>query len=188
MKTNGSKLVERRHTVMAAGLFAALLSVGAMIYGHMAEARAAAVTAMSDAKACEELASEIRSLRERPSLAKSQELAHQELTQRIEAAAQSAGIGVQSLIRITPEPARRVTQTAYERKPTQVVLRDVKLPQLVAFLEQIGAEDAGPQVTRLRLDAPAEQDGGDQWGAELTLTYLIYSPEANRTRSPGTEH
>ncbi len=172
--------IERKALFTAGGLAACLLVVTLWFNGHLADSRAAARAAVDDAQQCARFVADIRSLRHQPSLAESQELQLQELTQRIETAAKRSRISLDSLVRIWPEPAKRVGDTSYKRKPTQVLFHRVTLPDLVGFLQQLSAQDAGPQVTRIRLTAPRGQEAGDQWSVEVTLTYLIYAPRITK--------
>lgn len=173
----------RRHAILAAALAAALLLSAAWMYADLAERRTMAQHAAEDVAACEQLAEQIRDLRRQPSLARSHEMEHQELTRRIEAAAQAAQLPAASLVSIAPAPAQRINRTPYKRKSTQVQFTGVTLPQLVRVLGSFAAEEAGPKVTQLRLAAPRDQQSGDRWSAEVTLTYLIYAPTSQRNSS-----
>lgn len=169
--------LKRQTLMLAAG--AALVVFVSLIwaYGHLAEARAAADYALGDTGQCRQLAGQIKTLRIQPSRVQSQELQNQEFNQRIEAAAQKAGIPRQFLIRITPEPARRIGETDYKRKPTRINFTRITMPQLVAFVQALAAEEAGPDLTQLNLAATHAHEPGEPWIAELTLTYLIYAPK-----------
>ena len=132
---------------------------------------------MNDTVRCGQLARQIRALRTQPTRVQSQELQNTEFSQRIETAAKKAGIARQNLIRITPDPARQIDRTPYKRKPTRVSFNRVTMPQLVAFLLELSAEEAGPEVTRLRLTEAGTNNNKEVWIAEVTLTYLIYAPK-----------
>ena len=171
---------DRKALFTAGGTAACLLVVTLWFSGYLADSRATAQAAIDDARQCARFVADIRNLRHQPSLAESQELQLQELTQRIESAAKQSRISLDSLVRIWPEPAKRVGDMPYKRKPTQVLFHRVTLPDLVGFLQHLSNQDAGPRVTRIRLTAPRGQEMGDQWSAEVTLTYLIYAPKITR--------
>lgn len=179
-----SPRTDRKAILIAGSLSLCLLATAAWFYGYLADSYAVAQAAADDAARCVQLAVEIRDLQQQPSLAQLQELQLQELTQRIERAAQQSNITLENLIRIWPEPAKRVGDTPYKRKPTQVLFHSVTLPELVGFLQQLSTQDAGPQVTRIRLTAPHDEETGDRWSAEVTLTYLIYAPKITTNDRP----
>ena len=79
-------------------------------------------------------------------------------------------------MRIWPEPARRVGDTAYKQKPTQVILHKLTLQQLIRFLHTLTGPDTGLHVASLRLTTPRGHDTTNIWNAETTITYLIYAP------------
>ena len=176
---------KRRNLLMGAALGLAIVLSVLWLYGDLSDRRAVAMQATSDAAVCQRLADQIRALQTKPSLAQSHELEHQELTRRIESAAQQAGVPATSLVSIVPESAQRINRTPYKRKPTQVQMTNVTLQQLVGVLGPFAAEQAGPKLTRLMLAAPrgADELTGNRWSADMTLTYLIYAPASSSKSS-----
>jgi hypothetical protein len=160
--------------VLAAGL---LVMVGCC-HWQLGAARAAAAAAADDTADCERRVLRIRQLRGKPTLAGLQEVEMTELARKIEQTALAKQIPAQSLLRVSPEAARRLGDSPYKEKPTQLVLRMVTLRQLIGFLHAVSSEGCGLQVKSIRLTAPREQEIGDRWTAEVTLTYLVYAPPA----------
>lgn len=180
----------------AAVLTLGLLCVLGWSWGYCAQQRGAALTAAQDAATCQRLAQQIQSLRQRPSIAGSEQLQTTELARRIEQAARAAGIDVAaSLVRIVPETPQRIGEGPYLQAPTSVTLRGLSLQQVLSVLHQLSSTDAALSTRDLRLSAPRE--GSDEasgaverWDVELTICYLIYSPPRQDTAAsvdPGVE-
>ena len=162
-----------------------LLIVGSLLltlwsYGRLSAARGRTLRAMADLRECGRLADEIKKLSEQPERASLNEIREQELTGRIEALAKQIGIEAKQILRIDPEPPRRVGETAYMEKPTRLELERVTLPTLVRFLHELGVEVESLRVKDLRLQAPHGEEVGDRWRSEVTLSYLLYSPETKK--------
>ncbi len=169
-----------KRTPALAGILGVLLLLAAVwSYDTMVRSRAAALDAAQDLETCRQLGQRIERLRGRPSLAGSAELQQGELTQRIELAARQANIPAERLIRVWPEASRRLGETPYREKPTQVLLRNVSLQQTVTLLHTLSSSEAGLQVKSLRITAPREGERGDLWTVEATLSYLIFSPQGD---------
>ena len=100
-----------------------------------------------------------------------------EISAPIEGAAKAAGIPADRLVRISPEPARRVGETAYKEKPTRAFLKNVRLKALVATAHALGGPETGLDLKSLRLTAPSRDATEETWSAELLFTYLIYEPQ-----------
>jgi len=159
--------------LIAAGLLAAVLG---WCYGAMARARTTAQHAAADLVECRRMAAAIENRSRQPAKASEHEQLATETTGLIEAATRDADIEPRSLIRISPEPPRRLGDTVYKEKPTQVFLKDITLKQLVGLVHNLLASKNNLEVKALRLAAPRPDDTTDNWTAELVLTYLIYDP------------
>src|SRR5437870_2475504 len=101
-----------------ASIFISMLLIVLLIgtlwsYSVFSSARAGAANAADDEADCLRLAGQIRALREKPALAGVRELRVNELTARVESAAGAAKCPDNSLIRIDPEPARRLNDSPY---------------------------------------------------------------------------
>ena len=171
---------QRRAFTLGMLMLAGLAGAAAWAWSQFAESRDNAQAAVEDLNACRHLASALETLRRRPNLAGAEEMQLAVLAQQIESAARSASLPPSSITRIWPEPARRMGETVYKEKPTQIAVKSVSMRQLVTFLHNLSAGASGLSVSSLRLMAPRGQDNQDVWSVEATVNYLIYSP-------PGTD-
>ena len=130
---------------------------------------------------CEMLSREIQRVRGEPERARLEEVAPPELTRALEAKAAESGIAPEKILRIEPEPARRLGSSPYEVKPTRVELRDVSLPDLFRLLYALTGEDTALSLEEIKLDTPAGEEVGSIWLVEVTLGHRIYSPKERRT-------
>jgi uncharacterized membrane protein len=166
----------RRKFILLALLAATLCAAVGLAYGRFSQARDQAVAAVADLEDCARCAEKIESCRNRPNLASDHQKLDAETNGIVERAAKGAGVDTQRLLRISPEPPQRFLDTAYKEKPTQVVLKDVTLQQLVTILYNLTGEH-GLAAKSLRISAPQAEDATGQWSAELVVTYLIYDPQ-----------
>lgn len=167
-----------RQTLLLVVLLSALLVfTTAWSYGRLSDSRANAAIAAQELSECRALAEGIKQLSHKPTLAAENEIATGQLAQRIESAARSASLPVESIIRLSPEPARRVGRSPYEEKPTRLHLRSVQLSQLLPFMHALTDTQGGLRIKTIRLSAPREDAATELWNADLTLTYLIYAPQ-----------
>lgn len=177
-------------------LIVMLLGAAAWSHGRYVQAKNAAQAATADLLESQALAQRVEKLTERAPVALAGELQISALAGAIEQAASTAQLPIAGVLRINPQAPRRVGDTPYLQKPTDVSLRSVTLQQLIGFLHALSADRSNLWPTELSLSAPravaaspsargpgagpAEQS--DRWDADLTLSYLIYSPPAARTR------
>ncbi len=166
-----------RKTPVLFGIAAAFLCLAALWgYGYLARQRNAARTQIADLSECRDMMWRIEDLNRRPVLAADREKLASEITGLIEQASRRAGIAPQALVRIEPAAPRRVGDTPYREKPTQVFLRNVTLKQLTTLTYNLTHQEAGLYTSSIRLAAPRREESSDQWTVELVLTYLIYEP------------
>ena len=168
--------MSRRLSVLLSVLFVLLAVVAGWSHGLMSRARSRAQAARDDLKECYRLAAEVEGAKRRPALAAEHERVTTEVTGLIEEAAKGARIATEKIERITPQAARRLGDTVYTEKPTQVVLQDVTLKQAVEFLHGLASSGRGLFPKSLRIVAPRREDAADLWTAEAVVTYLIYDP------------
>jgi len=147
---------------------------------HLADARAAAEGAAGDLADCRRHGRDIDRLRGRPAMAAERERGSAELSAPIEQAAKAAGIPADRLVRISPEPAQRVGETAYKEKPTRVFLKNSRLKALVTMAHALGAPETGLDLKSLRLTVPSRDATQGTWSAELVFAYLLYEPQRSR--------
>jgi hypothetical protein len=144
---------------------------------HLADAHAAEAAAARGLADCRRYAERISHLRGRPALAAQQERRSAEISAPIEGAAKEAGIPTDRLLRISPEPARRIGETAYKEKPTRVIIKNVTLRKVVAMAHGLTGGEGELNLKSLRLTAPSPDAVAGTWSAELVFTYLIYEPQ-----------
>lgn len=102
-----------------------------------------------------------------------------ELSSRLEAALAKADLAAEDLVRVSAETARRLGDTAYLERETQLTLRDVSLRQVIVFLTTLAAEGSGLSVSSIRLTASRGVGTEGDWAAELAVSYLVYSPRSD---------
>ena len=168
--------MRHRRQILFAVLAVSLFIAAVWSYQSMADNRRTAFRARRGLERCQNLAAKIQTHRTRPSMASEHERLASETTGIIEHAARSAGISPASITRITPEPQRRVGDTVYKEKPTQVLFKNVTLKQIVATSHALAGGEKRLHPKSLRLSAPRDEDTGNLWTAEMVLTYLIYDP------------
>ena len=157
----------------------AMIAGIAWSYFFWVDSRGAAESAASDFVACRKLAEQIESLKKKPSLAVSRELQVTELSGRLEAALAKADLAAEDLVRVSAETARRVGDTAYLERETQLTLRDVSLRQVILFLTTLAADGSGLSVSGIRLTASRGVGSEGDWAAELAVSYLVYAPRSD---------
>lgn len=175
-------ILSRRQAWVCAIATLSLLSLAVWSYGWMREQKVAAHHAMADLRACQRLAAEIVALRRVPTIASTETMGVKELGDRIEQASSRARLDLSTLEGTFPQTARRLGDSPYLQKPTQLAFRGVTLSQIAAFLYHIG-QDASLTVSQLRLSTPRGKAAAHTWDAQATLTYLIYSPPKKARKS-----
>jgi hypothetical protein len=170
-----------RRAWLYAAVAASLAVLTLLAFVELRSARAAATAALKNLADCEQLAAEVVKLGGRPSHVTMQAHSATEVARRIEAATQVAQIPSNCLVRIDPQPPRRLGDTAYKEQATHVDLREVSLQQLLRFLHELERGETPLRAKSLRLAAPAQVATGavssETWGAELTLTYVDFAPK-----------
>ncbi len=157
-------------TLLLASLFQAL------------RAQSAVKDAAENLTACRQSAERIRSLRTQPAQASLLARSSGEWARPIELAAKAAQLDPGQLLRIEPQPPRRLGQTVYQEQATHVELENASLKQVVVFLHAITAPKHGLGVKSLRLRAPqrAAAASPEVWVVELTLNSFVFDPKIPR--------
>jgi len=169
--------MNRRMRVYLAIVFGLMAVVTVWSLGQMLNARSAAQGAARDLEDCLKYEDQIARLRARPTLAADRERLAAEIVGPIERAAKAAGVSADRLIRISPEAAQRVCETAYKEKPTRVYLKNVTLQQVVQTVHGLVTAEEGLTLKSVRLTALSRETTTNLWSAELVLAYLIYEPQ-----------
>lgn len=101
------------------------------------------------------------------------------LVEQIQQAAGQAAMPMSHVQRIRPSTERRIGQSPYVEKPTQLSLSNIKLPLAVAFLHHLATRQPDLQIQSLRITEDRRNASSDQWQIEVGLASVIYSPPAN---------
>ncbi len=167
-----------RRSVLLLSLLAALLVIStAWAWGRMVSQRDAAALARRNLWQVRRDAEMIRLHHERPAVALDSERLVSETTRLIEQAALEAGIEPEHLSRINPGPAAALGRSAYLEKPTQVLLLNVTLEQVITFAHHLAGAEGGLTTRSIRLSAPRYETDDTLWTVDLVFTYLIYDPD-----------
>lgn len=183
-----------RRTTAATTLLLALLALAAWSVVYCRQSVQVAEAAAQELAACQDLADKISRLRDRPAMAGVADMQLQDLARIIEEAAVNAKLDREQLVRIWPEAPRRLGDSPYLEKNTQVLVRDASLEQLVRFLvslvsakvERERTVDRELTVTSLRITAPRQNEGANRWTVEAVFSYLIYAPAPAPGSAPGS--
>jgi hypothetical protein len=132
---------------------------------------------------CKKLAAEITQTRLAPVRARLATWSQDDLGTVVEKAAADAQLERDRILRIDPQPEKRLGKTDYLEQATEVELLRVTLRQLVDFIYNVTSSDDQLEVTTLRLRTPHEATGEatpEQWLADVVLTQRIYAPASGR--------
>ncbi|TWT52717.1 hypothetical protein Pla22_03430 [Rubripirellula amarantea] len=164
---------------MAILAFYAMLSVGA---SRRAAQRLA--TAQSDLVETKEKLRDVERLKTAPKVAALQLEAPAEITNRISAAREVAGLPQSSLLRQEPQEPQRIGRSDFEQRSTTITLSALTMKQIIEFCDALRDEQTGTIVRDLTLsNAQTRQSkqnngGPEKWEAEMTLTQMIFSPKS----------
>ena len=165
----------RKYFIYALIIVTLLISV-AWSYSFMAGREKAASGTRADLERCVQIINQLQILQQKPKLASDHERLSSETTGIIENAARSAGIAPGSILRITPQPQRRINDTAYKEKPTGVTLKGITLREFFAMASTLAVDENSLDIKSVNITAPDINDTGDRWNVDLVLTYFIYDP------------
>ena len=175
---------EKRRTVLFAVMMALMLVCVAWSVGRMRGQQQDAAQAAQDAARCLELAEHITELRSQRTVAAASDQAderQQELAGAVNRAAEQASLDAQwqQGMRIEHRRAVRIDDTPYMRKPALLIMKGLTLEQLTTLLHHL-TYDSAYTAEQIQIDAPSGEAGGNRWDADVTLSYLIYSPTPNQ--------
>lgn len=106
-----------------------------------------------------------------------------EITNRIAAARNAAGLPESGLLREEPIAPQRIDRSDFELQSTTIDLAPASLAQIHTFCESLKDEDNGTLVRDLILTEPRDevQSGStESWKATLVLTQMIFSPKSRQ--------
>jgi hypothetical protein len=136
-------------------------------------------SAIGNLRGCQELAADIIQARQAPQKARLETWSQDDLGTVVEKAAADAQLPPDRVLRIDPQPPKRLGRTDYLEQATEVELMNTTLRQLVDFLYNVTRNDDQLEVATLRLRMP--HDGADAtkpelWLADVVLAQRIYAP------------
>ncbi len=111
-----------------------------------------------------------------------------ELPTKLDQAMKTAEIDSEDLVRITPQPPRRLGTTGLREMPSQLVFRQLTLAQVLTFITALSPAGSELTVRDLHLTLPGETVGTGTdagWNVELTVSYVNESQPAGDPRTTG---
>lgn len=113
-----------------------------------------------------------------------------DISKRIDAALQAAGLTTE-LLDQNPDAPQQVQKTDYQIRATSIDLAPSTLSQILKFCDALQDPETGSVVRDLTLTPPqnpgntsnsgagrrANQGGQEKWEAQMTLTQMIFSPK-----------
>ena len=169
-----------KNPALVIGTLLALLIVCIVVSATRLMSKVQALREVSEnLETCRRLASDISKTRQAPSRAVAKASSTTEITKQIEEAARSMNLPATTVIAIDPQAPRRIADSSYKLRVTQLDLKPLLLPELISFLHNILQRDPTLVVTSLRLSSPGRVGDAstvEAWIPEVTLTNLIYDP------------
>lgn len=159
----------------------AVLLVGNLLaYLELRASQTCARAAADSLAECQAIAADIATLRRQPSKVTLQAHSVTELSSQVEQAMKFAQLPANCLVRVDPQPARRMTASDFKEQPTSLELRAVTLKQLIQFLHKLESNGAGLRTKSLQLAASvkiAADGAAETWNVQVVLTSLIFAPK-----------
>jgi hypothetical protein len=124
---------------------------------------------------------DIDRLKRAPKVAALQLESPAEITNRIAAALQVAGLSKSNLLKEEPLDPQRIQRTDFDQRITMIDLTPATLPQIIKFCDALRDEETGTIVRDITLTEPqGGANGGveEKWETELVLTQMIFSPKS----------
>jgi hypothetical protein len=130
------------------------------------------------AQRCMNLADEIRELRNRPRRFQDRVLESHAVAAYVEQAAARAGVTLQQISAIRPEPPQRVRDSDYVQTLVKLRLSDLSQEQLARLVFDLEQSVPGMTIRQMRMWAPSAD--AQTWEVELSLLGLSYIPAKNQ--------
>jgi hypothetical protein len=149
-------------------------------YAEFASARAGAVAAERQAAMCDEFAAQIARLRELAPQSKATSSSAADLATQLEEVLRTPSLTGVRLIRIDPHSPKRVGDSTYAERITQLEFQQVSLRQLATLYETFQKFDSRCRISRIRLQSPSRESTPptvETWNVELTLTAWEFTPK-----------
>ncbi len=155
-------------------------------YGHLqSQKRLAEISARNQSK-CQQIAQAIDDIRQH---AQDIEPADDmnSLVQQIQKAASSANMPMQHVQRIRPSSPRRLGQSPYVQKATQLSLQDVTMQNAITFLHHLAMSQPNLNIQSMRITSPrsyqqetSATNTGETWKMEVGIASIAYVPEVKK--------
>ena len=146
------------------------------LHGWSAKARRSALESAQQLTECQNFASKIQELQQKPDLVAVDLRSTSQIAKSVEDSMTKAEINPQSLIRIEPSPLRRIEKSPFARQPINIEVRDITMEQMIRFLFFLST-DHQLQTSDMRLHAPqSAQNVQETWNAELVLSNILFAP------------
>ena len=124
-------------------------------------------------------AARILALKQAPRSAASRTRASEDLLAQIERSLGAAGIDRGCWHDSIPQPPTRIPQTDYKQFTTRIYLQSIALRDMAAFILHL--QTADPTLRVSAIDLTNRDADGPNYDADLAVSYLVYSPDHNRT-------
>jgi len=149
-------------------------------WGQMQEQQRIAQITVTDQLNCQILKSEIQAIQESAQTRKPSDDMNT-LVQQIQQAASNAQMPMSHVHRIRPATQRRIGQSPYLEKPTQLSLSNITLKSTVTFLHHLASLQPDLQIQSMRITEDRRNPTSDLWQVEVGLANVIYAPQASST-------
>ena len=136
---------------------------------------------VNDQLKCQRLASEIQAIRDTAQTQKPEDQINT-LVQQIQQAADQASMPMSHVQRIRPATQRRMGQSAYLEKPTQLSLSNITLQKTIAFLHHLVSLQPDLQIQSMRLTEARKNPTSNLWQVEVGLATVVYAPVVRKPR------
>jgi hypothetical protein len=176
---NANKTTRTRLLIAAALGILAVYALLSVLDARAAESRLA--QARGDLAEVQGKLADIDRLKRAPKIAALQLESPAEITNRIAAALQVAGLSKSSLLKEEPLDPQRIQRTDFDQRITTIDLTPATLSQIIKFCDALRDEETGTVVRDITLSEPqGEENGGaeEKWETELVLTQMIFSPKS----------
>lgn len=94
----------------------------------------------------------------------------------IESAASQAGVPLDQLARINPEPPQPSDEPSVSEIRTGFQVNGITMPQLAVLMAEVHRQDTSLVPDHIRLIEPRREAPSNAWDVEVGLAYLLYDP------------
>lgn len=174
-KNTSKKMPSSRRTNLLIVLVAISAICCILAWRRLAAKRDTAVARADDLAVSRQYLADLTTLRDSPRHVATAPPNRAQLHQKIRAAADAAGAG-ERLMSVEPAQPVQLENSDYAELPVTLQFDPMPLRDLAAFLGDLSSNDPGSRASQIRLSTPQSSAPADTWRADVTLSYLIYSP------------